>query len=103
MICDERERGGSGVKRRDSGGPLEHDRPVEPEAEQDDAVKEEVLLESMDEELRDFLAADALDVRADPGFKERLRRELWDLVERNAIKWRESMGSSRDSDDPDDR
>ena len=29
------------------------------------------------DELRDFLAADAPDVGADPVFKERLRRELW--------------------------
>ena len=80
------------MKRRDSGGPLE-DRSVEPDAERDKLVMEEGLLESMDEELRDFLAADGLDLRADPAFKERLRRELWELVERNAIKWREAMGS----------
>ena len=91
------------MRRRDSGGSLEHDRPVEPEAEQDEAVKDEGLLECMDEELRDFLAADLFDVPADPAFKERLRRELWDLVERNAIKWREATGSHpRDSDEPDD-
>ena len=33
------------------------------------------------EDLREFLEADHLDVRADPGFKERLRRKLWDLVQ----------------------
>ena len=32
------------------------------------------------EELREFLEADRLDVRADPGFKERLRRKLWQIV-----------------------
>ena len=32
------------------------------------------------EELREFLEADHLEVRADPGFEERLRRKLWDLV-----------------------
>lgn len=31
-------------------------------------------------ELREFLAADLLDVEADPVFKERLRRKLWRLV-----------------------
>lgn len=32
------------------------------------------------DELREFLEADLIDVRADPEFKERLRRKLWDLV-----------------------
>jgi hypothetical protein len=32
------------------------------------------------EELREFLEADAGGVRADPGFKERLRRKLWEIV-----------------------
>jgi hypothetical protein len=32
------------------------------------------------DELREFLEADLIDVRADPEFKERLRRRLWDLV-----------------------
>jgi hypothetical protein len=32
------------------------------------------------EELREFLEADHLDVPADPGFKERLRQKLWELV-----------------------
>ena len=32
------------------------------------------------EELREFLEADRIDVRADPGFKERLRRKLWQIV-----------------------
>ncbi len=32
------------------------------------------------EELRDFLAADGLDVPFDPEFKERLREQLWSLV-----------------------
>jgi len=31
-------------------------------------------------ELREFLAADLLDVEADPVFKERLRQKLWRLV-----------------------
>jgi len=32
------------------------------------------------EELREFLEGDVLDVPADPEFKERLRRMLWDMV-----------------------
>lgn len=32
------------------------------------------------DELRDFLAADGLDVPFDPEFKERLREQLWTLV-----------------------
>jgi hypothetical protein len=32
------------------------------------------------DELREFLEADRLTVRADPAFKERLRRTLWDIV-----------------------
>jgi len=32
------------------------------------------------EELREFLAADGLDVPFDPEFKERLRKQLWTLV-----------------------
>ncbi len=34
-----------------------------------------------DEELLDFLSADLDPVPADPGFRERLREELWDLVQ----------------------
>ena len=32
------------------------------------------------EELREFLDGEVLGVRADPAFKERLRRMLWDMV-----------------------
>lgn len=32
------------------------------------------------DELREFLEGDALDVRADPEFKESLRRKLWEMV-----------------------
>lgn len=32
------------------------------------------------EELRDFLAADLLEVKADPVFRERLKQKLWQLV-----------------------
>ncbi len=33
------------------------------------------------EELREFLEGDLLSVRADPEFKDRLRRKLWELVQ----------------------
>ena len=33
------------------------------------------------DELREFLEADMMDAKADPAFKERLRKELWNLVE----------------------
>lgn len=42
-------------------------------------------------ELREFLAADLLDVQADPVFKERLRMKLWRLV-------RVRYGDGRDED-----
>ncbi len=32
------------------------------------------------EELRDFMAADWVEVKADPGFRERLREQLWDML-----------------------
>lgn len=44
---------------------------------------------SMDE-LQEFLEGDRLDVRADPEFKERLRRKLWDLVLQRLERPRES-------------
>ena len=33
------------------------------------------------DELREFLEADHLEVKADPDFKEKLRKKLWDLVQ----------------------
>jgi hypothetical protein len=41
---------------------------------------EEGAMEFTLEELREFLEGDRLDVRADPEFKERLRRRLWEMV-----------------------
>ena len=37
-------------------------------------------------ELRDFLAGDLVAEQADPGFKERLRSTLWELVKARAAK-----------------
>ena len=42
---------------------------------------EEGVMEFSLEELREFLEGDLLDPRADPVFKERLRRKLWELVQ----------------------
>ncbi len=84
------------MTRRDSRGSLEQGQKAEPKAgaEQDEMMKDEgqAQLDSVEEELRDFLAADMLDVQVDPVFKERLRRELWEIVERNATKWRAARG-----------
>ena len=41
---------------------------------------DEDAMEFTVEELREFLEGDVADVRADPEFKERLRRTLWDMV-----------------------
>ena len=44
------------------------------------AALDDSLMDFTLEELREFLEADLVEVRADPEFKERLRRRLWDLV-----------------------
>ncbi len=44
-------------------------------------LSNETTLDFTMDELREFLEADTLDVQADPEFKERLRRTLWDLVQ----------------------
>ena len=49
-------------------------------AKREGAALDESLMDFTSEELREFLEADLVDVRADPEFKERLRRRLWDLV-----------------------
>ncbi len=46
--------------------------------------REDLNEDTMDftmEELREFLEADHLEIRADPEFKERLREKLWELVQ----------------------
>lgn len=45
------------------------------------------------EELREFLAADLLDVPVDPAFKERLKRRLWRLLQEQASQRKEPGGS----------
>ena len=41
---------------------------------------EEMNAEFSDDELQEFLEGDSQDVKADPAFKERLRRKLWEIV-----------------------
>lgn len=55
--------------------------PTAPEAQESRTV-EPMGDEFSSEELREFLEADRLDVRADPVFKERLREKLWEMVRR---------------------
>ena len=52
------------------------------------SVDEDAVEISLDE-MREFLEADLVDVRADPEFKYSLRNRLWDLVQaRNAMRHR---------------
>ena len=49
----------------------------------DEQFDEEALEAAMDfdpDELREFLAADQMDVPFDPAFKRRLRSKLWNMV-----------------------
>lgn len=46
----------------------------------EDAAVNEGFMDFTLDELREFLEADLIDVRADPVFKERLRRRLWEMV-----------------------
>ena len=47
-------------------------------------VSEDILTDFSIDELREFLEADLVDVKVDPEFKERLRKQLWDLVQERA-------------------
>ena len=89
------------MKRRVSRGPLEGSGSAEKsmEQEQDANMIDEALLEASVEELRDFLAADMVGVQADPAFKERLRRELWKLVESQAAQRAASEKPESESDE----
>jgi hypothetical protein len=70
------------VNRARGSGPLSGN----PLGRIDEASREAVLLEEIaaefsTEELLEFLEADQLPVEADPEFRERLRSELWTLVQ----------------------
>ena len=44
-------------------------------------MAEEIAKEFTTAELEEFLAGDVQPTQADPAFQERLRRELWELVQ----------------------
>jgi len=52
-------------------------KPIQEANEEMDA---ELNVEFSDDELQEFLEGDQLEVSADPAFKERLRRKLWEIV-----------------------
>jgi hypothetical protein len=54
-------------------------RSTRPEPE----VIDEIAAEFSTEELLEFLEADHQPQKADPAFRERLREELWQLLQRN--------------------
>ena len=56
------------------------------DAEQDQAMTEELMMDFTVEELREFLQADLLDVPVDPRFKERLKRRLWELLKEQSAR-----------------
>lgn len=64
-------------------GRLERSRPRSgaPAGHREHEVIEEIAAEFTTEELQEFLEGDHSPVQADPGFKESLRQELWELVE----------------------
>ena len=49
-------------------------------SKRDTELIEENAMEINPDELREFLEADLVGVRADPEFKENLRRKLWTIV-----------------------
>ena len=50
-------------------------------AKSESEVLSEGAMDFTMDELREFLEADHLEVRADPKFKEQLRKKLWDMVQ----------------------
>ena len=62
------------------------------DSDEADAAKDAALNDFTPAELRDFLAADHLESHADPGFKERLRKKLWNFI-------RDRYGSGSSSSD----
>ncbi len=78
---DGRAPGGIGVKRLESRGARRRGGNLGADAEQDQAMTEDLMADITVEELREFLQADHLDVPVDPRFKERLKRRLWELLQ----------------------
>ncbi len=79
------------MKRLGSRGAKRLGRLSRLDADREDEMMDDAPIEITADELREFLEADGLDVRADPTFKERLRRELWEIV-RSRVR-REPPGS----------
>jgi hypothetical protein len=67
-------------KKRQSG----RDAQTEQDRDTLNMVGDDVLTDFSIDELREFLEADLLSVDVDPEFKERLRKQLWDLVQDRA-------------------
>ena len=67
-------------KKRQSG----RDALVEQDREKLNMMSDDVLTDFSIDELREFLEADLVNVEVDPEFKERLRKQLWDLVQDRA-------------------
>ena len=98
LVSNDPSRGGKSAV--GGGGPMGFEAPeadvLEDASGRDRALTDDGVL-SQDEafseftpvELREFLAADHLESHADPGFKERLRKRLW-----NFIRERYGSGSS---------
>ena len=78
------------MKRLGSRRQREAGKAMGSDAERDFEIVGESVTDTELEELRDFLAADLLDVPVDPAFKESLRRRLWGMVRRRA--WRPYEG-----------
>jgi hypothetical protein len=60
------------------------DAAIEQDREKLNMITEDILTEFSIDELREFLEADLVDVKVDPEFKERLRKQLWDIVQDRA-------------------
>ena len=65
------------VPGRGSGG-VSRDAAAKSKVEQE--LEEEFAMDFSPDELHEFLAADLVEVPADPEFKERLRKKLWTAV-----------------------
>jgi hypothetical protein len=78
------------VKRLESSRQREAGKARKSDAEREREIMGEPVTDMELEELRDFLAADLLDVPVDPAFKESLRRRLWEMVRRRT--WRPPDG-----------
>ncbi len=70
---------GHRLKRREGSTSRKGNADVKAKSETE-VLNEDMMDFTMDE-LREFLEADYLETRADPEFKEQLRKKLWDLVQ----------------------